>query len=309
MDVKQLESFLAIVEHGSLSKAAEKLRVSASTVSVHLSQLEAELGAPLLTRRQFRGMLPTNAGQALHRGARFVLLALEQVRHSVAAAATDVAGLVRVCLPTSPATILSQPLVECLQDRHPHVRLELFAGFSGHIEELLHQKRYDIGLLYRSLPIEGLIIEPLVDEDLVLVGGFEPDNRDEVALADIAELPFVLPSRRHGLRQLVDRAFDAQGIEPEVIAELDTLAAIKDVVFSGRSATILSMSGTGFQAGKPYGASLRRIVNPTITRTVSLCRLDGTLSEPVVTITIALLVELTRQSVRNGVWTNARLRT
>lgn len=308
MDVKQLESFLAIVEHGSLSKAAARLHVSASTVSGHLSQLEAELGTPLLTR-QPRGMLPTNAGQVLHQGARSVFLAIEQVRNSVAAAATDVAGLVRVCLPTSPATILSLPLIECLQERHPLIRLELFAGFSGHLEDMLNQKRYDIGLLYRSLPIKGFMVEPLVDEDLVLVGGFEPDNRDEVALADVAELRFVLPSRRHGLRQLVDRAFDAQGVQPEIIAELDTLATIREMVFSGRAATILSMSGTGFQSGKPYGASLRRIVSPTITRTVALCRSKNTLEEPVVTITAGLLAELTRQAVQSGAWSNARLRT
>ena len=308
MDVKQLESFLAIVEHGSLNKAAEKLRVSASTVSGHLSQLEAELGTPLLMR-QPRGMLPNNAGQALHQGARTVFLAMEHVRHSVAAAATDVAGLVRVCLPTSPATILGMPLVRCLEERHPRIRLELFAGFSGHLEEMLTQKRYDIGLLYRSLPISGLIVEPLVDEDLVLVGGFEPDNRDEVALADVAELRFVFPSRRHGLRQLVDRAFDAQGVQPEIIAELDTLPAIREAVFSGFAATILSMSGTDFQAGKPYAASLRRMVNPTITRTVALCRSDSTLQEPVATITAGLLAELTRQAVQSGAWSNARLRT
>jgi len=308
MDVKQLESFLAIVEHGSLSKAAEKLRVSASTVSGHLSQLEAELGTPLLMR-QPRGMLPTNAGQVLHLGARTVFLVMEQVRHNVAAAATDVAGLVRVCLPTSPATILSLPLAKSLQERHPSIRLELFAGFSGHLEEMLTQKRYDIGLLYRSSPIKGLIVEPLVDEDLVLVGGFEPGNRDEVALAEVADLRFVLPSRKHGLRQLVDRAFDAQGVQPEIIAELDTLPAIREAAFSGFAATILSMSGTGFQVGKPYAASLRRIVNPTITRTVALCRLENTLEEPVATITAGLLAELTRQAVLSGAWGNARLRT
>lgn len=308
MDVKQLESFLAIVEHGSLSKAAERLRVSASTVSGHLSQLETELGTPLLMR-QSRGMLPTNAGHALHQGARSVFLAMEQVRHGVAAAATDVAGLVRVCLPTSPATLLSLPLIKGLRERHPRIRLELLSGFSGHLEEMLTQKRYDIGLLYRSFPIKGLVVEPLVDEDLVLVGGFEPDNRDEVALADVADLPFVLPSRRHGLRQLVDRAFDAQGVQPEIIAELDSLPAIREVAFAGFAVTILSMSGTGFQAGMPYAASLRRIVNPTITRTVALCRSDDTLEEPVATITTGLLAELTRQAVRSGTWSNARLRT
>ena len=308
MDVKQLESFLAIIEQGSLSKAAARLHVSASTISGHLSQLEAELGASLLTR-QSRGMLPTNAGQVLHQGARSILLAMEQVRNSVAAAATDVAGLVRVCLPTSPSTILSLPLFGCLRERHPRIRLELFAGFSDHLENMLSQKRYDIGLLYRSLPLKGFTVEPLVDEDLVLVGGFEPDNQDDVVLSEVAELPFVLPSRKHGLRRLLDRAFDAQGLEPDIVAELDTLAALRGVAFSGRAATILSMSGTGFQAGKPYGASLRRIVNPTITRTVALCCSESTLQEPIVTITAGLLADVIRQMVRSGTWKNARLRT
>lgn len=308
MDVKQLESFLAITEHGSLSKAAERLHVSASTISGHLSQLEAELGTQLLMR-QSRGMVPTKAGEALHRSARPVVLAMEEVRRSVAAAATDVAGLVRVCLPTSPATILSLPLLNCLRERHPRIHLQLFAGFSGHLEEMLTQKRYDIGLLYRSLPIKGLVVEPLVDEDLVLVGGFEPGNRDEVALADVAELRFVLPSQRHGLRQVIDSAFDAQGIQPEIIAELDTLPAMKEVAFGGFAATILSMSGTAFQAGKPYGASLRRIVNPTITRTAALCYSESALEDAVVTITRMLLSELTRQAVQSETWGYARLRT
>lgn len=308
MDVKQLESFLAVVEHGSLSRAAEWLHVSASTISGHLSQLEAELGTQLLMR-QSRGMVPTKAGEALHRSARPVVLAMEQVRRSVAAAATEVAGLARVCLPTSPATILGLPLLKRLRERHPRIRLELFAGFSGHLEEMLVQKRYDIGLLYRSMPIRGLVVEPLVDEDLVLVGGFEPGNRDEVALADVADLRFVLPSQKHGLRQVIDRAFDAQGMEPEIIAELDTLPAMKEVAFDGLAATILSMSGTGFQAGKPYGASLRRIVNPTITRTAALCYSESALVDPVVTITTTLLAELTRQAVQNGTWGYARLRT
>lgn len=308
MDVKHLESFLAITEHGSLSRAAEELCMSTSTVSGHLTQLEAELGTPLLMRHS-RGMLPTSAGQVLHQGARAVVLAMEQVRHNVAAAATDLAGRVRVCLPAGPATILSLPLIRCLQERYPRIRLELFAGISGHLEKMLTEKRYDVGLLYRSVPIKGLIVEPLIDEDLVLVGGFEPGNRDDIALAEVAGLRLVLPSRKHGLRQLVDRAFDAQGVQPEIIAELDTLPGIREVAFGGFAATILSMPCTGFQAGKPYAASLRRIINPTITRSVALCHLESTLKEPVATITAALLVELMRHAVQNGTWKSARLRT
>ena len=308
MDVKHLESFLAITEHGSLSRAAEELQVSTSTVSGHLTQLEAELGTPLLMRHA-RGMLPTSAGQVLHQGARAVVLAMEQVRHNVAATATDLTGRARVCLPAGPAAILSLPLIKCLQERHPRIRLELFAGISSHLEKMLTEKRYDIGLLYHSSPIKGLIVESLVDEDLVLVGGFEQGNRDDIALADVARLRLVLPSRKYGLRQLIDRAFDAQGVWPEIIAELDTLPGIREVAFGGFAATILSMPGAGFQAGKPYAASLRRIINPTITRSVALCHLEGTSKEPVAMITAALLAELMRHAVHDGTWRNARLRT
>lgn len=308
MEIKQLQCFIAVAEHGSLANAAARTHVSPSTISGYIAQLEAELGTILFIRLP-RGVRLTNAGQALVRSARAVLQAVEQVRHNVAAAGTEVAGRVRVCLPTSPATILSTPLVQHLWQQHPRIRLELFASFSGVLLEMLNQNRYDLGLLYTATPINGLIVEPLLDEDLVLVGGFDPGERRDVALADTAKLRFVFPSPNHRLRQTIDRAFEAQGLQPEVIADLDTLQTIKKVVFKGLAATILSMSGTGYSAGHPYGASIRRIVNPTITRTVALCRPKTPLEAPAVTIVAGMLADITRQMVLDGTWAHARLRT
>lgn len=306
LEVKQLQSFVAIVDHGSLAKASARLHVSAATISTYVSQLEAEFGTDLLVRLP-RGVAPTDAGKALYRGARGVLQAVEQARHGVAAAKVEVAGPVRVCLPTSPATILSLPLLGRLRERHPGIRLELFEGFSGDLEEMMNQNRYDLGLLYRAAPIKGLIVEPLVEEDLMLVGGFAPDDHRDIRLADAAHLRFVLPSRRHDLRRLIDRAFAAQGLRPEVVADLDTLQALREAALSGQAATILSVSGTAFRADRPYGASLRRVVEPAIKRTVALCRPEDAPMAPVVEVTAGLLTELVRQSVQDGSWTGARL--
>lgn len=308
MDIKQLQCFVVVAQHGSLGKAASKLRLSPSTISGYIGQLEAELGTELFIRFP-RGVKLTSAGQELARGARGVLLAVEQVRHDVTAAGTEVAGRVRVCLPTSPATILSVPLLEHLQRHHPRVHLELFAGYSGFLQEMLNQNRYDIGLLYTATPLKGLVVEPLLDEDLVLVGGFDPGERSDVALAETAKLRFVFPSANHLLRQTIDRAFDSLSLQPDVIADLDSLQAIKDMTFKGTAATILSISGTGYTAGHPYDVSIRRIINPTITRTVALCRPITSSEAPAVTITAGILAQLTSQMVVDGTWAGARLRS
>ena len=344
MDVKQLQSFVSAIDHGSLGKAAARISVSASTISGYINQLEAEFGTELVVRLP-QGVVPTAAGKELHQGARTVLQAVEQLRDRVFAAATaEISGLVRVCLPTSPAMLLSLPLLTRLREQHPGIRLELFEGFSGHLEEMLNQNRYDFGLLYRSTPIKGLVVEPLLDEDLVLIGGFDPDDRRDVSISELAELQFVFPSPKHGLRQIIDQAFAAQGVRPRVIADLDTLQAMRDAAFSGLAATILSilrplenpkiswrvargirgvsevrsfrvltwteyMSGTGLQAGQPYGASVRRLTDPFFTRTVALCRPENAPQSQAVITAATSLADLTHQQVLNGTWGGARVRS
>ncbi len=64
MDSRQLRYFAAIYDHGTLSSAAEHLRVAISALSHHLANLERELSAPLFVRKP-RGMQPTAAGERL----------------------------------------------------------------------------------------------------------------------------------------------------------------------------------------------------------------------------------------------------
>jgi DNA-binding transcriptional LysR family regulator len=101
MDLHQLEHFVAIVEEGSITKAAKRLHFAQSSLSSSLRSLETELGAALFTRRR-SGMQLTDPGAALLPGARRVLSELEQARDAVAAACGLLRGTVRVA--SIPAT-------------------------------------------------------------------------------------------------------------------------------------------------------------------------------------------------------------
>lgn len=82
MDVRQLRNFVAIVDSGSLSKAAERLLIAQPSLSQQLRTLEEELQTQLLIRSA-QGVVPTDAGKTLYRHARVVLRQMEQIREEV----------------------------------------------------------------------------------------------------------------------------------------------------------------------------------------------------------------------------------
>src|SRR3954467_15713482 len=82
MTLQQLEYFLAAVEHGSFSGAAESLHMAQPSLSEQVRKLEAELGVALFTRVG-RGLMPTDAGRALGPHAERVLAEGDAARGSV----------------------------------------------------------------------------------------------------------------------------------------------------------------------------------------------------------------------------------
>src|SRR4051812_7692515 len=90
MEIHQLRYFVAVVDEGSFTRAAERVFVSQSGVSAQVRQLERELGQPLLDRSD-RRVRTTDAGEAILPFARSALAAVDGIRE----AADDVAGLVR----------------------------------------------------------------------------------------------------------------------------------------------------------------------------------------------------------------------
>jgi LysR family transcriptional regulator, nitrogen assimilation regulatory protein len=114
---------------------------------------------------------------------------------------------------------------------------------------------------------------PLLTEDLHAIrppGG----SGDGIGSAEAARLPLILPGRPHGLRERLEKAARQAGVALNVTAEVDALPQIKTLVQRGVGVSALSLCAAREELrGGLIG--IRRVVDPALERTVSLCTLKG----------------------------------
>lgn len=305
MDVKQLRYFTAIVEAGSLSAAAARIGIAQPSLSQHIKTLEARLGVELLVRTP-KGVTVTDAGEILLGHARKILEAVELAIEEVRVSGTEAHGKVAFGLPSSVSMVLSVPLAETIRQELPKVSLRAVEAMSGFIRDWLDDGSIDLGILYDINTLKHIDAHLLMHEDLSFFAAPDawPDDLSKgtpLPLAEVAKQDLVLPSGNHGLRALIDRFAKANGIQLNVMVEMDSLAQIKTLVARGSVSTILAPASaydlveTGALVGMP-------IVDPVIRRPVYLVRNPEKVitraSREVETMTI----EVIRDLVARGIW-------
>lgn len=244
MDTRRLETFVRIVEMGSLTKAAAVLHVAQPALSQQLSGLESELGQQLLTRSK-QGVKPTKAGELLYRHALVILKQLNDALADVELAGREVAGDVSLGLaPYSSANLIALPLLQLVRKRYPGIRLRIADNFGPVLSEAMMTGRLDLALLFDPGPMGGMEFEELLTEDLVLLrhqdqGAATEEGIDVTALG---ELPLMLPSPVHTIRKAVTSACEAKGTSPMVVAEVGSVELLGQAVEAGLGATLLPRS-------------------------------------------------------------------
>jgi DNA-binding transcriptional LysR family regulator len=124
MDVlTRMETFVRVVESGSLSAASRRMRMSLAAVSRQLAQLESELGATLIVRTTRRSAI-TESGRAFYERSVRILGEVEDARASVRSD-REPAGLLVVSAPVSLALARIAPALPALLDAHPRLRVDL----------------------------------------------------------------------------------------------------------------------------------------------------------------------------------------
>ncbi|MBI5258131.1 MAG: LysR family transcriptional regulator [Burkholderiales bacterium] len=305
MELRQLRYFVRIVELGSLSQAAADLGLVTSALSQQMSRLEGELATRLLQRGP-SGVRPTDAGLAFLRQAQ---LALRHADEAVRAAHTArLAGHVSVGLAPTTATVLGLPLMQAMRERYPDVRLHLVEALTGDLADRLNARQLDLALLFHAEPARRLSLTPLLEERLFVIGARSlpglPGGRS-TRLDRLGTLPLVLPSAPHDLRTIVDAAFSRARCAPHVVAEIDGLALLMDVVSAGQAATIQPGAAAARLRGDDFAVlpiSDRHARRPNLLASLS----DDELS-PAALATRGVITELARELVRSGRWAGARL--
>ncbi|MDH1520900.1 MULTISPECIES: LysR family transcriptional regulator [Achromobacter] len=300
MELRQLRYFVRVVEAGSIGRAAMSIGMVTSALSQQISRLEGELSTRLL-QRSASGVVPTDAGLAFFRQAQ---LALRHADDAVQAAQqARLAGHVSVGLPSTTAAVLGAPFLKAMNERYPDIRLHLVEALSGHLTDMLNGRLLDLAIVFHAESARRWSVMPLLDEPLFLFA--RPDMPgvpfgDTTRLEAIADLPLVLPSGRHGLRALVNNAFQQLGRTPRVVAEVDGLSLLMDVVRQGGAATIQPSSATARIA--PGQLQMARIDDAHLFRSNLLASLSDEELSPAALAARLVMADVSRTLAREGKW-------
>jgi LysR family nitrogen assimilation transcriptional regulator len=307
MDIKKLKAFSVVAEFGGFSRAAGVLNVAQPVLSRQVRALEEELGVQLV-HRNGRGIVLTEAGALLNEYAKGVLTTLARAESEVAALGANPRGNVVIGMPPSMGTVLTVPLIQRFRSEHPSINMRVIEGFSGYLLEWLLTGKIDVAVLYNAPKTKSVRSEPLLREELVLIGAADDPSKLRAGPLEakrLAELPLILPSRPHGLRLLIDQVLSSANITPNVELEVDALPAKIKLAEHGAGYTIHSYS-LAHELIREGRLQCWPIVNPRLTRQLIL----ASASQRPTTAAARALTNIVRSQVRDligqGFWRPVR---
>jgi LysR family hydrogen peroxide-inducible transcriptional activator len=241
MEIKQLQSLLAIADHGSFSAAAKALDTVQSNVSAHLSRLERQLGVTLVDRHQ--GKL-TAEGDMVAARARRIIHEMEDIdadMHSLGEAAV---GDARIGTIGTTARWLMPQLLTTLARTQPGVHTTVVEGATSSLMPLLTTGEIDAAIVHLPLAGGDFEVKEMFAESLLLLcpRTHQLADRTEVSIVELAEHPILLAPRGTAQRRILDRAAGAHGVALRSQAEIDGVRLMTSLAFEGFGAAIVPAS-------------------------------------------------------------------
>jgi DNA-binding transcriptional LysR family regulator len=233
VDLRRLRYFLAVCDHGGFSRAAAAIGVAQPALTRQIKLLEKEIGLPLIERTT-RGAQPSEQGRFLIARARQHLESVDGVIRDLRQAFTTTSGRVTLGVCPTIAPFFLNDLSQHIYRYHPNVTLSIIQAHSGDLKNLMNSGHIDIALTYRTPIASRFSSMDLFSERLVLVSGSSArggQGRRTLTLPGLTGLRLILPSRTHELRGIIDRACRIRNVTFDLDLELDSLEAVKAVLF------------------------------------------------------------------------------
>lgn len=302
MTIKQLQYFLRIAELKSFSKAAAYLHVAQPALGLQVRKLEEELGVKLLDRHS-RGVVPTEAGLLLREHAIVILRQVERAKQSVTDLSGPPRGKIAVGVTPTLNLILAAQLVQRCRRDCPDVSLSIVDAMSEDLMEWVESDRLDLAFSYNPSAVPGLVCEPLLTEDLCLIGPAESGaGKPETArIAELAHLPLILTSAASGLRTLAEEAARAKNIDLNLVLEIDSVTATKEMVAQKIGYAILP-PGAVHREVEDGRLTARRFARPALSRKMYLVYSASHPASNAATAVREVMRQVVQENLKRGDW-------
>jgi LysR family transcriptional regulator, nitrogen assimilation regulatory protein len=308
MELRQLRYFVAIVDHGSLSRAALVLHVAQPALTQQLRQLEDELEAQLL-HRTAQGVLSTDAGKVFYQHAQAILKQVADAKSAVTQSATRPSGSVTLGLPHSISGALALPLLMAARKHYPEITLQLTEELTGNLSEQLKAGRVNLAVLFDDGQLSPFACTPLAEEELRFIcradAAYAPDG-SAVTLAQALAAPLILPGLQHGVRPRIESVARTAGLAIGNVIEINSIAILKSAILADMGATILPVAPVLDELERGAMRSYH-IHSPAISRTVVLCASKNIPLTNAAAAVSRLTLQVAAELCAGGTWLGARL--
>jgi DNA-binding transcriptional LysR family regulator len=255
MDTRFLDSFVTVVDSGSIAEAARRLKLTPAAVAQRIRALESEIGAGLVVRSG-RTVQPTEAGAAILARARKFL---GEVRDLKSIAAGDIpSGELRIGAFQTAVTGLLPDILTLMAEKYPQITVYIAPGTSVDLYPKVLAGDLDAAIIARPPFAIPKVCDwrPLREEPLIVLTPASTPVRDPHII--LASEPFIRLDRRSWAGQLADAYLRRDGIRPNERFEIDSFPAIATMVDRGLGVSLVH----DWPPPWPEGLSLRKIPVP-----------------------------------------------
>lgn len=240
MEIHQLTYFVAVVETGSFSRAAERCRIAQPSLSQQIQKLELELGEPLFDRLRRRVML-TDAGRNLLPRAISILAEVQDIKRSVNQEDNSVGGVLNVGFIPTIAPFVLPRVIKRFSCDFPNARLVVHEALTEALVRDLVDGKMDVGIT--STPIHNRLIhtQELLSESLLVASSKKNDiiSHSKIQVKELDDFPFIALSEMHCLGEQVQSFCYQQHLELKIVCHTTQLSTVQNCVAMGLGVSLV----------------------------------------------------------------------
>jgi len=269
--LKQLQYLVALSAQLNFTRAAEACFVTQSTLSAGLKELEDILGAQLVERDR-QSVLMTPIGLDIAARARDILAATQDLADRAARSDAPMSGALRLGIIPTIAPFLLPASLRLLRERYPRLRLTLREDLTTHLIERLNAGQLDLALIALPFATDTLLVEPLFDDPLWLVGRIDEPllQSESPALTPPIVERLLLLEEGHCLRDHTLQACARPDQKSPGAVEATSLLTLLQMVESGLGLALIPEMAVNSRLADSPGLRARPLAAPGPLRTIAL---------------------------------------
>jgi len=240
--IRQLEIFNAVVEYGQVTKAAQKLFLTQSAVSLALNEMENQLGGALFDRTG-RSLELNDRGRYLLPMSHEILDKLEDLNDLMNEKDGKFAGSLNLVASSTIGNYVLPYLITAFRSLHPDVYFNMLVYNTRRAEKMIVSRAVDLGFVEGEVNNEQIIAEKWFQDELVLISLPDKDTATERICnvkTDLKKYKWVMREAGSGTAQIFKTKLGKHVTELDVVMELGDTEAIKKAVEAGAGISCLS---------------------------------------------------------------------